>query len=85
MKRNHYRQTSLSVKGQVVIPQELREAMDLRPGTKFSVGQNGSEIILKPLSKNSADVLYGCCKGMNLLADLKREHRRELKRDIRRT
>ena len=41
---------TLSVKGQVVIPQALRAAQGLRPGTGFTIliGSNG-DIILRPV------------------------------------
>ena len=41
--------TSLSTKGQVVIPNEIRENMHLEPGTKLIVIQDGDNILLKPI------------------------------------
>ncbi len=41
--------TSLSTKGQVVIPNEIREKMRLVPGTKMIVIQDGDNILLKPI------------------------------------
>ena len=41
--------TSLSTKGQVVIPNEIREKMHLEPGTKMIVIQDGDNILLKPI------------------------------------
>jgi antitoxin PrlF len=39
--------TKLSSKGQVVIPQEVRDAMGLKPGAKFVVMQVGDDVLLK--------------------------------------
>ena len=42
--------TSLSTKGQIVIPQEIREKLGLEPGTKLIVIQEGDSILLKPIT-----------------------------------
>jgi len=49
--------TRISTKGQVVIPQALREALKLQPGDTLQVEQHGDIILLKkvplvPLRKN---------------------------------
>jgi len=41
--------TKISSKGQVVIPNEIRENMHLEPGTKLIVIQDGDNILLKPI------------------------------------
>jgi len=42
--------TSLSTKGQIVIPQGIREKLGLEPGTKLIVIQEGDSILLKPIT-----------------------------------
>ena len=42
--------TKLSSKGQVVIPEEVREAMGLEPGVQFVVVYEGDSIMLKVIS-----------------------------------
>lgn len=42
-------QVTVSPKFQIVIPQEVREAMDLRPGEKLQVFQLGQRIELVPV------------------------------------
>ena len=39
--------TKLSSKGQIVIPQDIREGMDLKPGTPFAVVKQDDTILLK--------------------------------------
>jgi len=41
--------TSLSTRGQVVIPNNIRENMNLEPGTKMIIIQEGDNILLKPI------------------------------------
>ena len=43
--------TKLSSKGQVVIPENIREAMGLEPGIQFIVVYEGDSIILKVISQ----------------------------------
>jgi len=55
--------SQLSTKGQVVIPAEMREALDLRVGTKISIQQEGNTLILRPVTPEFIDSLIGCTKG----------------------
>jgi len=73
---------TVSTKGQIVIPKEVREKFGLRPGTKIDVKLKGNEIILKPIRKNISNRLYGKYRGIDLLKDLKEEHYREVKREF---
>lgn len=54
--------TRMSSKGQVVIPQEIRMRMGLRPGTQFVVVGEGDVVVLKGVSAPSMkdfDALIG--------------------------
>ncbi len=42
--------TKLSSKGQVVIPEDIREALGLEPGVQFLVMAEGDVVILKRIS-----------------------------------
>ena len=46
--------TRMSSKGQVVIPEAIREELRLEPGTQFVVVGEGDAIVLKSISKPSS-------------------------------
>lgn len=73
--------TIVSVKGQVVIPKRVREAMGLRPGSRLRVETRGETIVLTPASRDMGRLLFGKHRGLNLLADITAEHRREIEKE----
>lgn len=70
--------TSISSKGQLVIPAELREQMNLSVGTRFSIRREGNALILRPITKEFIDSLVGSTKGAG--AERERMHRDDEKR-----
>jgi AbrB family looped-hinge helix DNA binding protein len=68
--------TTVSTKGQFVIPSEIRELLGIRPGTRIAVTQEGSKIVLEPVSEELVDRTRGMfAGGPSLSDDLKRERR----------
>ena len=49
--------TKMSSKGQVVIPEEIREAMNLKQGVKFIVVYENDTIVFKLIREPSVDEL----------------------------
>lgn len=49
--------TKLGERGQVVIPQEIRNQLHLKKGEKFLVVKSNNKIILEPVKKMKARVL----------------------------
>jgi AbrB family looped-hinge helix DNA binding protein len=74
--------TTVSTKGQFVIPSEMRASLGIQPGTRISVTQDGSRIVLEPVSEELVDKTRGLFAGGPSLADdLKRERRRRKEKD----
>jgi AbrB family looped-hinge helix DNA binding protein len=69
--------TTVSTKGQFVIPSEMRISLGIRPGTRIAVTQEGSRIVLEPVSEELVDQTRGIFAGGSSLSDdLQRERRR---------
>lgn len=68
--------TSLSTKGQVVIPKEIRQTLGLRAGTHFRVELDGQKIVLERIKSNLGSEFYGKYRDSDLLSELQEEHKR---------
>ena len=67
--------TRMSVKGQVVIPGDIRQAMGLVTGTKFVVAGEGDTVILKKIGRPASeeiDKLFGVSRKFARQAGLKK-------------
>jgi AbrB family looped-hinge helix DNA binding protein len=70
--------TTVSTKGQLVIPSEMRASLGIVPGTRIAVTQDGLRIVLEPVSDKLVDETRGLFSGKpSLFAELKRERRRK--------
>jgi AbrB family looped-hinge helix DNA binding protein len=70
--------TTVSTKGQFVIPSEMRSALGIKPGTRIAVSHDGEKIILEPVTAELVDKTRGMLKGKGSLAEnLRRKWRRE--------
>lgn len=79
--------TTVSSKGQVVIPRGLREKYRLTAGTRLEIAESDEGLVLAPVkqarsSRRAAGwrTLRGSAKGTNALKEHLAEHRREAKR-----
>jgi AbrB family looped-hinge helix DNA binding protein len=82
--------TTVSSKGQMVIPAAIRESMGIEPGTRVTVRQEGNRLILEPQTLAAKlriiDELCGLTAGGPsmtdmLLEDRRREREMELAKD----
>ncbi|MHB8388735.1 MAG: AbrB/MazE/SpoVT family DNA-binding domain-containing protein [Acidobacteriaceae bacterium] len=69
--------TTISTKGQLVIPAEIREALHIKPGTRFAVLREGNRIILRPVDKHFIDELCGITAGAPSMTEMLLEDRRK--------
>lgn len=69
--------TTVSGKGQVVIPKAVRDALALQPGTRLFVSVDDGTILLKPVPDRPEEDLYGKYKDAALLSELQDERLRE--------
>ena len=75
---------TISNKGWVVIPAEMRKKYNLAPGTKVMIVDYGGVLAILPAFKNPIEQGYGLLKGGASLTDtLKKDRELEKKRDSR--
>jgi len=60
--------TTMTSKGQLVIPVSVRNHYHIEPGTKFIVEERGPEIVLKPVSRDHFLQLAGVLKTKGRLS-----------------
>lgn len=77
---------TISEKGWVVIPAELRKKYQLTPGSEVIIVDYGGVLSIVPVMKNPVKQGRGLLKGVPSLAnDLRKERVKERKRDSART
>ncbi len=74
-------ETYATVKGQIVIPAELRRKYGIKAGTKISVTDDGESIILKPVTEETIRRMRGSLKGKGVLKTLLEERRKDAERE----
>ena len=68
--------TTLSSKGQVVIPLALREKLGIGAGTKMAIRIEADHLVIEPITEAYIRSLRGCLKGPDSLVEAReREHR----------
>ncbi len=72
--------TTISSKGQLVIPREIRGALHLEPGDRLNIRLEGTRIVLEPEKKNPVEELQGRYSGLDLITLQEEEHRRDAAR-----
>ena len=75
--------TTVSTKGQLVIPAEMREQLGIEPGTRLAVTLQGSRIILEPVSAELVDATRGIFAGKRSLSSVLQHQRRQEHKKLR--
>ena len=71
-----------SLKGQIVIPVEIRKKLGIKPGQKVNLTIVGDKAVITPLPEDPIKALRGSLKGrLSLTKELLRERKEELKRE----
>jgi AbrB family looped-hinge helix DNA binding protein len=68
---------TVSTKGQLVIPAELREELGIRPGMRIAIIRDGNRIILEPVNEEYVRSLRGSTAGGASMTDALLQERRE--------
>lgn len=74
-------ETYATVKGQIVIPAELRRKYRIKAGTKINIIDTGEAILLKPVTEESLKRLQGSLKGKGVLKALMDERLKDTERE----
>ena len=61
--------TSVSTKGQVVLPKSIRDSLTLQSGTKLLVVSDGQSIVLKPIEMPDISEFQGLMEAASSWAD----------------
>lgn len=79
------KQTKVSVRGQTVIPREIREQLGIKPNTKLAWSVRDGVIIVVPIPEDPVRALVGILKDTGYtFEDFMEERRRERELDRRR-
>jgi AbrB family looped-hinge helix DNA binding protein len=73
--------TTITAKGQVVIPSRIRKHLKLTKGTRLCIIESGDTVILKPLTEDYFHQIMGMLKGEHLTEELLKERKRERERE----
>lgn len=74
-------ETYATVKGQIVIPAQLRRKYGIKDGTKIIITDIGDAIVLKPVTEQYLRNLQGSLKGKGGLKVLLEERARDKERE----
>ncbi len=71
--------STVTTKGQLVIPSRLRRRFDIRKGTRVVFVEEDGRLILQPLTREFIDSLCGWLRGSGALENLLRERKKDRK------
>lgn len=70
-------ETTATAKGQIVIPSSIRRRLGIKEGTRIKIEERGSEIVLKPITREYVHSMRGRLRGKGLMKALLAEKKRE--------
>lgn len=69
--------STVTTKGQVVIPALLRKKVGIKPGTTVFLEEKNGDVVIHPATPNFFERHYGLLKGKGLIKLLERERAKE--------
>jgi len=75
--------TSLSSKGQVVIPERIRKILNLTTGSKFVVITDGLNLLLKPIEEPKIEIFKGLIAASRKFAKNEKIKKQDLEKAIK--
>lgn len=75
--------TTLTKRGQIAVPAEIRKKYGLQPGSKLYWLNTGKEIKLVPVSADPIEAMHGSASGKKLTEKLLKERRKDKEREKR--
>jgi AbrB family looped-hinge helix DNA binding protein len=69
--------TTVTAKGQIVIPSRIRQHLNIKKGTRLSIIEKDNGIVLKPLTREYFEQMAGIARGKRKLTDVLFEERRK--------
>ncbi len=82
-RRNPADVTTITSRGQTVVPARLRERLGLRKGSKLRWIESAGSLMALPVPKDPIEALAGKYRGEGLLKRLLAERRRDRAREAR--
>ena len=74
-------ETTVSVKGQVVIPAQIRRRLGVRQGTRLRVEEHDGAIVMRPISREYFERFCGVLAGPSAVEALERSRREDAARE----
>ena len=75
--------TTITSKGQIVIPSSIRKRLKIKSGMRFAVQEHGNKIVVEPIGEKYFDQFAGILKGTNATQELLKERRRQKEKENR--
>jgi AbrB family looped-hinge helix DNA binding protein len=75
-------ETTVTTKGQIVIPAEMRRKLGIKEGTRIvlELNEQAQQIVLKPITRESISKLRGKFRGSGILKALAEDRKWERNR-----
>lgn len=74
-------EATVTVKGQVVIPAQIRRRLGVKQGTRLRVEEHDGAIIMRPIARDYFERMSGILDGASAVAFLEKSRREDLRKE----